>query len=179
MGYALPEGGRLLPVKDADLVKMIDAISEHYRNNINNRYIRKALVTLQIPPDTWARIEKLTTKSGYAEANGYQYEELYEMILAAATLISHSRKHVVPNAARLGGRPAPGAARTGGTSGEDVLREMAFRTLAQNLGIFADQIHTLYMRTVDLDKRDHVNKKCVYERMPELKDIGKLLIATE
>jgi hypothetical protein len=169
-----------LPVNDADLVKMIDLMGDHYRNNINNRYIRKALLSLQIPPDTWAKIERLTTRSGHAEANGYQYEELYEMILAAATLISRARKHVVPNAARLGGRVRSAGPRPAGESrGEEVLREMAFRTLGQNLSIFSDHVHSLYMKSVELDKRDHAGQKCVYERLPELKGIGKLLIATE
>ena len=165
-----------MPVKDADLLKTIDKIGDHYRRNINNRFIRQALVHLTIPQATWDRIERLTTKSGYADANGYQYEELYEMILSAATLVSQARKHVVPNIHTLSGRTA---GRSAPDRGEGVLREMAFRTFPSNLGILADQLNELYMKTVELDKRDSGSKKPIYERMPELRDIGKLLISSE
>lgn len=166
-----------MPVKDAELLKAIGIMGDHYQHNINNRYIRQALVHLMIPQPAWDGIERLTTKSGYSEANGYQFEELYEMILAAATLVSQARKHVVPNVRSLGGRPAgkPSPA----DRGEAVLKDMAFRNFPANLGLFADQINELYMKTVELDKRDHGNKKCVYERIPELRDIGKLLISSE
>jgi hypothetical protein len=166
-----------VPVKDADLMKTIERIGDHYQHNINSRYIRQALVQLMVPQAHWERIERLTTKSGYSEANGYQFEELYEMILSAANLISQARKHILPNTRAITGKAAGKG--VPGDRGEGVLREMAFRNLPANLGIFADQINELYVKTVEIDKRDHANKKCVFERMPELRDLGKLLIASE
>jgi hypothetical protein len=166
-----------VPVKDAELVKAIDRLGDHYQRNISNRFIKQALSHLSIPQATWERIDRLTTKSGYAEANGYEFEELYEMILAAATLVSQARKHVVPSARTFGGRS--GGRATAGDRGEGVLREMAFQTFPSNLMLFADLVNELYLKTVELDKRDHAGKKGVFERMPELRDLGKLLIASE
>lgn len=166
-----------MPVKDAELLKVIGRIGDHYQHNINNRFIRQALVHLMIPQSVWDSIERLTTKSGYSDANGYQFEELYEMILAAATLVSHARKHVVPNVRSFGGRPAGKA--SSADRGEAVLKDMAFGNFPANLGLFADQVNELYMKTIELDKKEHGNRKCAFERIPELRDIGKLLIASE
>jgi len=166
-----------VPVKDAELLKTIARIGDHYQRNINNRYIRNALTHLSIPQVTWDRIERLTAKSGYAELNGYQYEELYEMVVAAATLVSTARKRIVPNVRSLVGKS--GGRASGTNHGENVLREMAFTTLAANLGILADQVNELYLKVIELDKRDHTDTKCIYERLPELKELGKLLIAAE
>jgi hypothetical protein len=171
----MARGGSQVPVKDAELQKAIGRIGDHYQRNINNRFIRQALVQLTIPQSVWDNIERLTAKSEYAETNGYQLEELYQMILSAATLVSHARKHVVPNVRSLGGRPSgrPSSA----DRGEAVLKDMAFGNFSANLGLFADQVNELYMMTIALDKKEHGNRKCVFERIPELRDIGKLLIS--
>jgi hypothetical protein len=165
-----------VPVKDAEILKTIAAIGDHYQRNINNRFVRQALVQIKIPQVVWERIERLTTRSGYSDANGYQYEELYDMILAAATLVSQARKDVVPNVRSLAGRSASRG--SSAEHGEAVLRDMAFSNLPANLGILADQVNELYMKTIELDKRDHPKTRCVYERVPELRDLGRLLIAS-
>ena len=59
---------------------------------------------------------------------------------------------------------------------DGVLLQMAIDNFPANLGVFSDLINELYLQAVEIDKQDHPNEKPVYERMPELKDLGKLLI---
>ena len=53
---------------------------------------------------------------------------------------------------------------------------MAINNFPANLGVFSDLINELYVKTVQQDKADHPGVRPVYERMPELKEIGRLLI---
>jgi hypothetical protein len=47
-------------VKDAGLFAIVERIKEHYENNINNVYIRKAFSRLNVEHDTWDKLESLT-----------------------------------------------------------------------------------------------------------------------
>ena len=57
-----------------------------------------------------------------------------------------------------------------------VLRDMAAQTFPVNLGIFSDLVNELYVKTTNLDRQAHSKTRPVYERIPELKGIGKLLV---
>ncbi|MBA7553849.1 hypothetical protein ES705_46453 [subsurface metagenome] len=57
-----------------------------------------------------------------------------------------------------------------------ILRKMAINNFGANLGIFADIINELYIKTVALDKEEHQGQRAVYERIDELKNVGQLLI---
>ena len=63
-----------------------------------------------------------------------------------------------------------------GTEKDKVLREMAAQNFPVNLAILSDLVNELYMRTTEIDRAEHEKKRPVYERIPELKDIGKLLV---
>jgi len=156
-----------VPVKDAELFKLIDKLGEHYQNNINNRYLRQGLLGLTIDQQTWDRIESLAGPSDYHRLNGYHFEELYEMIISSATFVSRAHKELVPNLRTS----------LSGGADRDVLRDMVINNFAANLGIYADMINEVYMKTVALDRADHPAGRCVFEGIPGLKDIGKLLIA--
>ena len=94
-------------VKDPDIYKIIDKIKEHYNNNIYNRYIRKALLTMKIPQNVWDLLDSFSEKADYYKIQGYQFDELYDRIIAAATFIFHARKEVVPNLSILARGWAP------------------------------------------------------------------------
>ena len=59
---------------------------------------------------------------------------------------------------------------------DKVLRDMAAQNFPVNLAILSDLIKELYMKTTELDRSEHEKKRPVYEQIPELKDIGKLLV---
>jgi hypothetical protein len=64
-----------------------------------------------------------------------------------------------------------------GASDKDrILRDMAAQNFPVNLAILADYVNELYMKTTVLDKAAHDKKRPVYERIPELKDLGKYLV---
>jgi hypothetical protein len=144
-------------IKDPEIFKIIERIGDHYQNNISNRFIRKLLVLLDLPQSDWDWLDSLTTKSEYYKNQGFQFEELYEMVLAAAHFIHQARTK-------------------SGTDADRVLREMAAQNFPLNLGILSDQINELYMKTTSLDREAHEKKRPVYEKIPELKDIGKFLV---
>ncbi len=155
-------------IKDAEIFKIIERIGDHYQNNISNRFIRKVLVVLDLPQSDWDRLDSLTTKSEYYKNQGFQFEELYEMVIAAAHFIHQARTKMLPNLKSMISQ--------GGTDADRVLREMAAQNFPLNLGIMSDQINELYMKTTSLDREAHEKKRPVYGRIPELKDIGRFLV---
>ncbi|MDR0496957.1 MAG: hypothetical protein LBH42_05020, partial [Treponema sp.] len=51
-----------MQVRDAQIIRLIERIGEHYRTNISNRFIRPTLLTLPLEKSTWDSIEMLTEK---------------------------------------------------------------------------------------------------------------------
>lgn len=157
-------------IKDSDIFKIIERIGDHYQNNIFNRFIRKVLVVLDLPQSEWDRLDHLTSKSEYYKNQGFQFDELYEMVISAAHFIHQSRTKLVPNLKSMIAQGAGDADR--------VLRDMAAQNFPVNLAVFADMVNELYMRTTSLDREAHEKKRPVYERIPELKEIGRYLVNT-
>ncbi len=86
-----------MPIKDPEIFKIVEKIGDHYQNNVNNRFIRQALLILEISQAEWDRLDGLTNKSDYYKAQGFLFDELYEMILAAAHFIYQARQKIMPN----------------------------------------------------------------------------------
>jgi hypothetical protein len=159
---------RGVAIKDPDIFRIIEKIGDHFLNNVSNRFIRKALVVLELPQSEWDRLENLTAKTEYYKQNGFSFDELYEMVLAAAHFIAQGRQKLVPN--------IKGLLAQAGTEKDKILRDMAAQNFPVNLAILSDLVNELYMKTTELDRSEHEKKRPVYERIPELKDIGKLLV---
>jgi len=163
-------------IKNQDIVKFVEKSTLHYTNNIYNRHIRKAFMTMQMSRGAWETLERFIDKSDYYKIQGYQFQEIYEYIHAAATFVYHSRREVLPNLKNLlsGGSETMLSRQRGGS--DLILRKMAIDNFGANLSIFADIINELYIKTVALDKEEHQGRRAVYERIDELKEIGQLLI---
>ena len=157
-----------MKIKDPDIFRIMEKIGDHFQNNVSNRFIRKALVVLELPQSEWDRLENLTSKSEYYKQQGFQFDELYEMVIAAAHFIHQARTKMVPNLKSMIAQGAGDADR--------VLRDMAAQNFPVNLAILSDLINELYMRTTSLDREAHEKKRPVYERIPELKEIGRYLV---
>jgi hypothetical protein len=158
-----------MQVRDAQAIRLIERIGEHYRTNISNRFIRPALLQLPLEKHAWDLIEILTEKIEQYQYQGYHLDELYRQIAAAARFVSLTRRELVPGLRnRLGG---------GGGSGPDkVLRDMAVNNFGSNLQLFADLVNELYVILVELDKIDAKGRRPLYMQMPELADIGRMLV---
>ncbi|MCX7039309.1 MAG: hypothetical protein NT005_09295 [Spirochaetes bacterium] len=169
-----------MTIKDPDIFRLIEKISEHYQNNISNRFVRKALMILDLQQSQWEKIENLTGKSDYYKTQGFQFDELYEMILATAHFIYQARIKIVPNARSVIAQGADSftAKKQGAPDQDRVLRDMAAQNFPVNLGIFSDLVNELYMKTTGLDRIAHEKKKPVYERIPDLKDLGRYLVTS-
>jgi hypothetical protein len=92
------------------------------------------------------------------------------MVLAAAHFIHQARQKLLPN--------IRGMLAHGSTEQDRVLRDMAAQNFPVNLGILADLVNELYMRTTALDKDAHETKRPIYERITELKDLGRFLVSS-
>jgi hypothetical protein len=168
-------------VKDAKVFEILDKIKEHYKNNISNRYIRRALLTMELTQTAWDLLDSISEKAELYKVQGFQLDELYDRIIAASQFISHARKEVMPNLRVLlaGGVDARFTRSTGEVSSDRVLGEMAAKNFPVNLKIFADLVNELYLTTVEIDKGMHKNKKPIFERISELKNIGRYLVEGE
>jgi hypothetical protein len=160
-----PEG--FLLVKEAHIVRLIERIGEHYRSNISNRFIRPALFQLPLDKQVWDQIETLTEKAEQFRYQGFQMDELYRQIAAAARFASFARRDLLPV---LRNRLS-----AGGGGADKVLRDMAVNNFGSNLRLFADMVNELYEGLVELDERAAKGKRPLYLTMPELGDIGRLL----
>ncbi|MCL1836885.1 MAG: hypothetical protein FWG46_05000 [Treponema sp.] len=156
-------------VKDAYIMRLVERISEHYRANISNRFIRPALLQLSIDKETWDHIEALTEKFEQYRYQGFHLDELYRQIAASARFVYATRFEIAPTLRhRLGGM---------GSGGPDkVLRDMAINNFSFNLKLFADMLHDLYVRLAEIDQAASKDKTPLYQQMPELADIGTQLI---
>lgn len=167
-----------MPLKNADIFSLIEQIADHYQKNINNRYIRKALIVMDLKQSSWDLIEGLTTKSDYYKSQGYQFHELYEQILAMAQFIFNARRDILPNIRSLlaGGMDTLLSRKKGPQDQNKILQNMAINNFSANLKILADLINELYIKTVKIDRQMHEGKTPVYKKIPELKQLGQLLI---
>ena len=154
-----------MAVKSGAVFGLIDKISEHYTQNVNNQHVRKAFASLPISNATWELIDDLTSKKSFRRAQGYSYQELYERIHAAASFVSTLRRYFLPNLRDLVSR-AP--------TGQEVVVKMVAANFPTNLSILADLLNELYLRTIELDREE--NTPPYYERSPEMSQIGQLLI---
>ena len=157
-----------MPIKDAQIIRLIERIGEHYRANISNRFIRPALLQLPIDKQSWDLVECLTEKVEQYQYQGYHMDEVYLQIAAASRFISITRKET---AAGLRVRLS---SISGGS--DRVLTDMAINNFTSNLQVFADLINELYVSLVDLDKQGAKGKKPMYLSIPELRGIGHLLV---
>ena len=163
-------------VKNQDILVLIDKLAEHYNNNIANRFVRPAFYKLVLDKLEWDTLESITSKNPAYKYQGFHLDELYFKILALAKFVSQARQHLQPNikalvlAASAGGRP-------GATSTQDkILAEMAGNNFPSNLKVLSDLINELFIKTTQIDTAMHLGKTPLYQKMPELKEIGVLLV---
>jgi hypothetical protein len=164
-----------MQTKDKEILELIEAIGEHYRTNLGNRFIRNEFSILPIDAHVWALIESVTEKSQYYSLQGYHLDELYDRILALAQFVYHARRELQPQLrARLTARskgPGPGG-------NERILRDMAVNNFAPNLAILADMVNKLYTRAVEVDMETHRHGIPVYKNYRGLDQIGAYLVPT-
>ena len=156
-------------IKDTQILRLIDMISEHYRTNISNRFLRPLLLQLQLDKNTWDQVELLTEKAELFRFQGFHLDELYRQIFACARFVESARNNMIP---------ALRSKSNSSSSGPDkILRDMAANNFGSNLQVFADLLNDLYLGLVELDKKSTPsNRKPVYTQVPELLGVGRLLV---
>jgi hypothetical protein len=165
-------------IKEPDIFRIVEKIGDHYQNNINNRFMRKSLLHLELPQSEWDRLDGLTSKSEYYRTQGFQLDELYEMILAASHFIFQARQKLIPNLKSIVTQGASGRGGDGGSPQDKILRDMAINNFPVNVGILTDLVNELYVKTTGLDRQAHGSKPPLYEKIPELKEIGRYLVVS-
>lgn len=156
-----------MPIKETDIFSIIERIGTHYRNNIDNRFVRDSLVRLPLERGDWDHINTVTELPEYLRHQGFEYYDLYEKILALARFVKQVQREVLPTISS--------SSRSVSGSQEEILRSMALSTYGSNINILADMINELYIKTVEFDKRDNAADPA-YKHITELQNIGNLLI---
>jgi hypothetical protein len=158
-----------MQIREPEIVRLIEQIGAHYKDNISNRFIRPALLQLPLEKQSWDLIEVLTEKIEQYRYQGFHLDDLYRQIAAAARFVALTRKELVPG---LRNRLGSGNA----ASSEKVLRDMAVNNFASNLQLFADLVNELFIKLVELDKKDSKGHMPLYSQLPEMQDIGRMLV---
>lgn len=155
-------------IKDAQIIRLIEQIGEHYRSNISNRFLRPILLQLNIDKSTWDLIEALTEKIEIYRYQGFHLDELYRQIAACARFIEIARSSMIPTLRnKLGNLPS---------TNDKILREMAASNFSSNLKVFADLLNELYINLAEKDKHEAGKSQPVYTQIQELYNIGRLLV---
>ena len=158
-------------VKDPEIIKLIQELGEHYRNNINNKYVKKAYLNLTLDMGDFNRIESFTEEANYAVSYEYGFNELYERILSLARFVHDVKSNILPNL-----RGLAGSAEGPQADKEKILRDIALNNFPANLGILSDMVHQLFIKIFELDKRENGESTPFFNKNPDLKEIGQLLI---
>ncbi|GHU85598.1 hypothetical protein FACS189473_4710 [Spirochaetia bacterium] len=158
-----------LQIRDPQVIRLIEQLGEYYRTNIANRYIRPALLQLQVEKSDETLMKNLTEKSDQFNYDGFMLDDLYRQIAAAAGFIAAARRELVPNLRSL-------VSGTNSSGEEKVLRDMAVSNFSANLKVFADLLNELYVYLTELDKAAADGRQPLYQRMPELYAIGQKLV---
>ena len=154
-----------MQILDASITRLVERIGEHYRTNISNRFIRPALLQVPLDNQSWDLIDSLTEKP---PTQAIHLDELYREIVAAAHFVSVVRRELPSIRSRV--------IRSDPSSPDKVLREMAVNNFASNLKVFADLVNELFVKLVSVDKADAKGHMPLYAQMPDLSNIGRLLI---
>ena len=157
------------PVKNELIMRMVERISDHYRSNISNRFLRPALMQLSLDKTTWDQIETLTEKFEQFRYQGFHLDDLYRQIAATAKFIYAVRRDIAPTLRhRLSGKIPEGS--------DKVLKDMAINNFSFNLKLLADLLYDLYVKLAEFDVAVSKGKRPLYQQIPELADIGSKLI---
>jgi hypothetical protein len=164
-----------MAVKDNDTLSLIDRISEHFRTNLNNRYVRQAYTVLPLDQGTWGLIEAITEKHEHYAGQGYTYHELYERIIALARFVYHTRREVQPHLRTILSRNN-GYSNVATSQNDRVLRDISVNNFPSNLNVLADLIDRLYQHVAMEDQKEHKNQPPVYRSIRELAELGRYLV---
>jgi hypothetical protein len=150
-----------------DTQGLLSELVSHYETNINNRFVRKALLSLELDNITWSRIERAVSLTQQNMQNTIDLEEMYSLIFSLAKFISLARKI---NLGLI-------SAASDSNSMERTLRNMAVSNFGSNINHLADLINSLYLKVRSDDESAAVKGRPVYEGIPELQKIGSFLIS--
>jgi hypothetical protein len=130
--------------------------------------LRPLLLQLQFDKSTWDQIELLTERVELFRYQGFHLDELYRQVFACARFVESARNNIIPTIkSKLVSNP---------NSPDKILREMAANNFASNLQIFADYLNELFINLTEMDKNTAKGSTPVYTQMPELTNVGRLLV---
>jgi hypothetical protein len=152
-------------VQEPAILQMVEKLGEHYRANIDTRFIRNALLQIPLEKNQWDLIEDLTN-ANQPRFQGFMLGTLYRQLAAAAKLGFLARRDLVPNIRNrvsiMGSGSGP----------ERILRDMAVNAFGTNVDIFAKMVTQIFAAVVEMDKADRKNgRRPLYTQMPELVDL--------
>ncbi|MDR1411089.1 MAG: hypothetical protein LBI91_02650 [Spirochaetaceae bacterium] len=152
-------------VQDPAILQMVEKLGEHYRANIDTRFIRTALLQIPLDKNQWDLVEDLT-KEDQLRFQGYVLENLYRELAATARLVSLARRNLIPNIRNR-------VSLSGSGSGSDrILRDMAVNAFGTNVDILEKMVKEIFAALVQMDKADQKHgRRPLYSQMPELADL--------
>ena len=157
-------------IKDAQTIRLIEKLGEHYRNNLANRFLRPLLLQLNIDKQTWDQIEFLTEKIELSNYQGLHLDELYRQIAACAKFVQAARNNLIPSLkSKINAIP---------NTSDRLLRDMAASNFNSNLQVFADILNEIYVELAAMDRKSSGENPPVYTQVFELQSLGRCLVGS-
>jgi hypothetical protein len=156
-------------VQNTILFHQLEKISQHYRQNVANPYIKPEFYRLHLDKNVWNLIEELTERNQTYRQQGYHLDELYRMLWAVALFIKVARSQLVDQITAI----IKSAYRTKKNS-DQLIAQMSAENFAGNLGLLGQMVYEAFTTLTQIDEQNAKGIKPIYKRMEECQLIMEL-----
>jgi len=156
--------------KDKNICNIIGKLRNQYQVLITNQFINYYLLNSDIPKNDWIDIEGLINANKYYEAEGYDFNKLYDQILTFTAFLTKIKKEIL-----LKMKDESEYRMKRMSPNNKILFKMTLDNMSANLKTFYDIITELFVDVTKMDIKLHGEENLLYNKLPYLKEIEKRL----
>jgi hypothetical protein len=156
--------------KDKNIHDIIGKLKNQYQLFIHNQFINYYLLNSDIPTNDWLDIEGLINANKYYEAEGYDFNKLYDQILTFTAFLTKIKKEIL-----LKMKDESEYRMKRMSPDNKILFKMTLDNMSANLKTFYDIITELFVDVTKMDIKLHGEENLLYNKLPYLKEIEKRL----
>ena len=159
-------------VKDSEITESISKLKKLYLTIIGNSLLKRQLYDTIVTRDIWVNIEDLLGVNKAIQTNEYDLEKLYLQIISLVSFLSVLRNDVARSL-----KAVSESVMNRMEANKKILYRMTLGALDYNIDTLADRIGDLFLIVSRADISISGEEKAHYRKFPQLKDLGKHLIA--
>jgi hypothetical protein len=155
-------------VKVNDLKNAIGEIQKHYDKHVNNKYVKKFMMNVDLAPSIVQNMNLiLGANFAYIDTIG-AIEDLYSGIKAVCSFINEIRSKIIPDLNSYINMSLQASV----SENEKILSQMAIKNYPMNIKLLADMTIKLFDMIYEYDSTTFKNE-AAYKRLDTFSDIRK------